>query len=66
VRPLFKQDIPVQGCKLMDMLTALVANLDQFKALEPALKGHGPTARGVWCSAQALYNRRIRADLGAG
>ena len=41
VRPMFRQDIAVQGRKLMDMLTALVANLNQFEELEPMLKAMG-------------------------
>jgi hemoglobin-like flavoprotein len=41
VRPLFRQDIEVQGRKLMDMLTLLVDNLNRFEELAPVLKALG-------------------------
>jgi hemoglobin-like flavoprotein len=46
VQPMFKQDIAVQGRKLMEMLTALVTNLDQFEEMEPALKALGQRHAG--------------------
>ena len=46
VRPLFRQDIAVQGRKLMDMLTTLVGNLDRFDELEPLLKAMGQRHAG--------------------
>lgn len=46
VRPLFKQDIAVQGRKLMDMLTALIAHVDGFGAMAPALKAMGQRHAG--------------------
>ena len=41
VRPMFKQDIVVQGRKLMDMLTALIDNLDRLEEMDPVLKALG-------------------------
>ena len=41
LRPLFRQDIEVQGRKLMDMLTALTTNLERYDDLIPALKALG-------------------------
>jgi len=41
LRPMFRQDIELQGRKLMDMLTAVVDNLDQFDGLAPALRALG-------------------------
>jgi hemoglobin-like flavoprotein len=38
---MFRQDIEVQGRKLMDMLTALTSNLDHFEDLIPVLKALG-------------------------
>jgi len=46
VRPLFRQDIAVQGKKLMDTLAALVASLDQFETLKPTLKAMGQRHAG--------------------
>jgi nitric oxide dioxygenase len=46
VRPMFKQDIAVQGRKVMEMLAALVANLDHFEELEPMLKAMGQRHAG--------------------
>ena len=46
VRPLFRQDIAVQGRKLMDMLTVLVGNLDRFEEMEPILKAMGQRHAG--------------------
>ena len=46
VRPLFRQDIAVQGRKLMDMLTTLITNLDRFEELEPVLKAMGQRHAG--------------------
>ena len=46
VRLLFRQDIAVQGRKLMDMLTTLVSNLDRFEELEPVLKAMGQRHAG--------------------
>jgi len=42
LRPMFKQDIAVQGRKLMDMLGALMSNLDNFEGeMIPILKALG-------------------------
>jgi nitric oxide dioxygenase len=46
VRPMFRQDIAVQGRKLMDMLTALVDNLTRFEELKPMLKALGQRHAG--------------------
>jgi hemoglobin-like flavoprotein len=69
LRPMFRQDIEVQGRKLMDMLTAVVDNLDQFEGLTPALGAMGQKHAGygvrpehyqtvsqalIWALGQAL------------
>lgn len=41
VRPLFRQDIVVQGRKLMATLAVLVDSLEQFEELRPMLKALG-------------------------
>jgi hemoglobin-like flavoprotein len=41
LRPMFTRDIGVQGRKLMDMLSALVASLDDFNAMIPVLRALG-------------------------
>jgi hemoglobin-like flavoprotein len=46
LRPMFKQDIELQGRKLMDMLTTLTANLDCFEDLVPMLKALGQRHAG--------------------
>jgi hemoglobin-like flavoprotein len=46
LRPLFKQDIELQGRKLMDMLTTLTTNLDQFEELVPVLQALGQRHAG--------------------
>src|SRR5712672_3226815 len=46
LRPMFKQDIEVQGRKLMDMLTALTTNLNDFGGLIPVLKALGQRHAG--------------------
>jgi nitric oxide dioxygenase len=52
VQPMFKQDIAVQGRKLMEMLTVLVTNLDQFEELEPALRALGQRHAGYGVKPQ--------------
>jgi len=49
VRVMFRQDISVQGRKLMDMLTVFVDHLDRMEELEPMLRALGQrhTAYGV-------------------
>jgi nitric oxide dioxygenase len=46
VRPMFKQDIAIQGRKLMDMLAALVQNLDRFEEMSAVLKAMGQRHSG--------------------
>jgi hemoglobin-like flavoprotein len=41
VRPLFRQDIAVQGRKLMATLAVLVDSIEQFDELQPMLKALG-------------------------
>lgn len=41
LRPLFKNDLPAQGRKLMTMLNAAVRGLDHLDALAPAVKDLG-------------------------
>src|SRR5438067_814182 len=41
LKPMFRSDIEVQGRKLMDMLTAVVDNLDNLESLAPALRALG-------------------------
>lgn len=49
LRPMFHNDIALQGVKLMSMLSAVVDNLDQFETLTPVLHAMGQrhTAYGV-------------------
>lgn len=69
LRPLFHQDIAIQGRKLMDMLTATVDNLDHFEGLAPVLRAMGQRHAGygvrpehyqevksalIWALSQAL------------
>ena len=61
VRPLFRQDIAVQGRKLMDMLTALVGNLDRFEELEPTLKAMGQRHAGY--GVQAAHYESVASAL---
>ena len=46
LRPMFRQDIELQGRKLMDMLTAVVDNLDHFEGLAPTLRALGQKHAG--------------------
>src|SRR5262245_31203989 len=46
VRPMFKQDITVQGRKLMEMLTTLVGNLDRLDELNGMLRAMGQRHAG--------------------
>jgi hemoglobin-like flavoprotein len=46
VRPMFKQDIAIQGRKLMEMLNTLVTNLEHFDDLQPTLKALGQRHSG--------------------
>ena len=46
LRPMFKQDIGVQGRKLIEMLTTLTSNLDHFEDLVPVLKALGQRHAG--------------------
>jgi hemoglobin-like flavoprotein len=41
LRPMFKQDIEVQGRKLMDMLSALMSHIDSIEDMIPLLKALG-------------------------
>ncbi len=69
LRPMFHGDMTRQSVKLMDMLTAVVDNLERVEALHPALQamgqrhvGYGVTARHydlvedalLWAMGQAL------------
>jgi hemoglobin-like flavoprotein len=69
LRPMFRQDIELQGRKLMDMLTAVVDNLDHFEGLAPVLRAMGQRHAGygvrpehyqtvsqalIWALGQAL------------
>ncbi|MEO7653437.1 MAG: globin domain-containing protein [Bryobacteraceae bacterium] len=46
LRPLFRQDIEIQGRKLTDILTAVVENLEQFESLAPTLRAMGQKHAG--------------------
>ena len=46
LRPMFKQDIGLQGVKLMEMLTSITHNLDHFDDLIPQLKALGQRHAG--------------------
>jgi hemoglobin-like flavoprotein len=69
LRPMFRQDIELQGRKLMDMLAAVVENLDHFEGLAPILRAMGQRHAGygvrpehyrtvaqalIWALGQAL------------
>jgi len=69
LQPMFRQDIELQGRKLMDMLTTVVDNLDHFEGLAPTLRALGQKHVGygvrpehyqvlaqalIWALAQAL------------
>jgi len=69
LRPMFRQDIELQGRKLMDMLRAVVENLDHFEGLAPTLRALGQKHAGygvrpehyqtvtqalIWALGQAL------------
>ena len=41
LRPIFRQDVALQGRKLMDMLTLVIDNLDHLDSLTPALRALG-------------------------
>jgi hemoglobin-like flavoprotein len=46
LRPMFHQDIVIQGRKLMSMLTAVVENLDDLDQMAPALRAMGQRHTG--------------------
>ena len=46
LRPMFRQDIALQGRKLMDMLTLVVDNIDRFQELRPTLQALGQRHAG--------------------
>ena len=69
LRPMFRQDIELQGRKLMDMLTAVVDNIDGLDGLAPLFHAMGQRHAGygvkpeyyvtvskalIWALAQAL------------
>lgn len=67
VRPLFKQDIAIQGRKLMDMLTVLVGNLDRFEELTPMLEAMGQrhAGYGVQTAHYAVLQGALLWAIGA-
>ena len=46
LRPMFKQDIGLQGVKLMEMLSVVTQNLGRFEELVPRLKALGQRHAG--------------------
>jgi hemoglobin-like flavoprotein len=46
LRPMFRQDIQLQGQKLMDMLSTLTGSLDRFATLTPILRALGQRHAG--------------------
>lgn len=46
LRSMFRQDIQLQGQKLMDMLTTLTGSLDRFATLTPILRALGQRHAG--------------------
>jgi hemoglobin-like flavoprotein len=46
LRPMFKQDIGLQGVKLMEMLRVVTQNLEHFEELIPQLKALGQRHAG--------------------
>ena len=69
LRPMFRQDIEIQGRKLMDMLTAVIGGLDDLDGLTPVFRAMGQRHAGygvlprhyetveralIWALGQAL------------
>jgi|LNFM01.1.fsa_nt_gb hemoglobin-like flavoprotein len=73
LRPMFRGDIEAQGRKLMEMLTAVVENLDRAESLAPVLRamgqrhaGYGVTDRHYDLVEQALLwalGQTLEADF---
>src|SRR5690349_17446364 len=61
LRPMFHADIERQGMKLMNMLNAVLGNLDRFDSLTPVLHAMGQrhTAYGVLPRHYELVERAL-------
>ena len=66
LRPMFHQDIAIQGRKLMNTLTAVVENLDNLGQLSPALRALGlrHTGYGVRLEHYQLVKGALLWTLG--
>ena len=66
VRPLFQNDIAKQGMKLMEMLTAVVENIDQVEELTPVLQAMGQrhAGYGVLPAHYAMVEAALLWSLG--
>jgi hemoglobin-like flavoprotein len=66
LRPMFRQDIALQGRKLMNMLTSVVDHLDDLESLTPVLRalGHRHVAYGVRPEHYATLSRAFLWALG--
>lgn len=60
VRPLFRQDIAVQGRKLIATLAVLVDSLEQFEELRPMLKALGQRHAATACARRTMRRYRLR------
>lgn len=71
LRPMFQGDIARQGLKLMEMIAAVVAHLDQVDSLQPVLRAMGQRHRayGVlprhYESVEAALIWSMRQAMGA-
>lgn len=61
LRPLFKGDMAAQGHKLMDMIAAVVARLDDLQSVGPAIQMLG--ARHVGYGVQQVHYESVGAAL---
>jgi hemoglobin-like flavoprotein len=61
LRPMFHQDIVVQGRKLMSMLAAVVANLDDLDRLSPTLRAMGQ--RHIGYGVHPEHYREVKSAL---
>jgi hemoglobin-like flavoprotein len=58
LRPMFRQDIAMQGRKLMNMLTSVVGNLDDLESLTPVLRPSGKRHVGYVCARNTTPRSR--------
>jgi hemoglobin-like flavoprotein len=66
LRPMFRQDIELQGRKLMDMLSALTSRLNRFEEVVPILRALGQrhVAYGVRAEHYDLVSKALMWAFG--